>query len=93
MTEAVPNATLICEASGLQTGFVAAVKLITGGVLSMILVVVGDSIHPGMMLAVPAGMVPHAALVTYLVLIRYPLQLSAVGGVLLPHVTPLSKLY
>ena len=41
-----------------------------GGVRSTIRIVAGDSIQPAIVLAVPAGVVPHTALVTYLVLIR-----------------------
>ena len=69
-----------------------------GGVKSMILVVAGDG-H-AVVLAVPAGIssveagiLTQAADVTYLVLILYPAQFSAVGGVFAPHVTPSSKLY
>ena len=65
----------------------------TGGERSKILTVAGDSMQPAMVLAVPAGIVPQTALVTYLVLILYPVQFSVVGGVLAPQVTPSSKLY
>ena len=64
-----------------------------GAVLSKILSEAGDILHAAFKLPVPAAIVPHAALVTYLVLILYPVQLSAVGGVFAPQVTPLSKLY
>jgi hypothetical protein len=50
-------------------------------------------LHPAITLAVPAGIEPQAALVTYLVFILYPAQLSVVGGVFVPHVAPSSKLY
>jgi hypothetical protein len=91
---AVPNAAFICAAAGLHvTGKGTCVTFIVGGIKSTILIVAGDSIHPAIVLAVPAGVAPHTAVVTYLVLILYPLQLLAVGGVLVPQVTPSSKLY
>ena len=69
-----------------------------GGVKSILLVVAGEG-QP-VVLAVPAGIssaaagiLTQAAVVTYLVLILYPAQFSAVGGVFAPHVTPSSKLY
>ena len=43
--------------------------LIVGGVISTILIVAVDSIHPAILLAVPIGIVPHTALVTYLTFI------------------------
>ena len=39
--------------------------VITGAVVSMILLVAGDSLHPEIVLAVPAGIFPQAVLVTY----------------------------
>ena len=59
----------------------------------IILIVAGDSSHAGSVLGVPAGYEPQAAASTYLVLILYPTQLSATGGLLPPHVMPSSKLY
>ena len=64
----------------------------SGFVLSTFLVVTGDSPQtpePG----VPAGVPPQSASVTYRVLILYPAQLSAAGGLFAPHVASPSKLY
>ena len=47
----------------------APAEPIVGGVVSSILVVAGDSLQAAIVLAVPAGMEPQAALVTYLVFI------------------------
>src|SRR5688572_12310800 len=56
----------------------------------MALIVAGDCEHA---MPDPAGVAPHAASVTYLVLMKYPVQFSAVGNIAEPHVMPLSKLY
>ena len=66
-------------------------QVTVGFVLSTFLVTEGDSQPAGA--AVPAAIAPQAAEVTYLTFILYPVQLSAVGGVLVPHVAPSSKLY
>lgn len=90
---AEPSAAFICAADGLHvTGKGICVTVIVGEIKSTILVVAGDSIHPAIVFG-PAGVEPHAAVRTYLVLILYPLQLLAVGGVLVPQVRPSSKLY
>ena len=67
--------------------------VMVGGVVSNTLIVAVDSLQPVIELMVPAAVVPHADVKTYLVFILYPLQLLAVGGVFNPHVTPSSKLY
>lgn len=70
VADAEPRAALISLAVGLHAKVVVVPFAVTdGGVLSTILTVAGDSIHPAMVLAVPAAVVPQAALVTYLVLI------------------------
>lgn len=67
---AEPNAALISLADGLHAKVVAVPFAVSdGAVWSTILIVAGDSVHPAIVLGVPAGVVPHAALVTYLVLI------------------------
>ena len=80
--------------AGLQPMFEEAGQdVITGAVASSILLVAPDAAHIASELAVAEAIEPHAEDVTYLVLILYPEQLSAVGGVFAPHVDPLSKLY
>ena len=87
------NTGIVCMLPVTWQNVCAAGQVSAGAVLSTILVVAGDSLQAVTVLAVPAGMDPQAALVTYLVLIKYPLQLSAVGGVFVPHDPPSSKLY
>src|SRR4030095_3038601 len=66
---AVPNAASIAAAAGLHASVrVVPVAVIACTVKSTILVVAGDDVQPAIVLA-PAGVVPHAALSTYLVLI------------------------
>ena len=84
-----PTASLHCNVTFNAPGVVVHV----GAIKSTILIVAGDSLHPAIVLAVPAAVVPHTALVTYFTFILYPLQLLVVGGVFPPHVTPSSKLY
>ncbi len=64
-----------------------------GAVRSTILIKTGDSLQPAMELIVFAGIISQGADVVYRVFILYPEQLSAVGGMLGPHVVPSSKLY
>lgn len=67
---ALPSAALISEAVGLHPRVnVVPIAVIVGGVRSIILIVAGDSIHPLIVLTVPAGVVPHTAVRTYLVFI------------------------
>lgn len=73
-----------------QTGDTVG-QVTVGFVLSTFLVIAGDS-QPEEA-AVPAAIVPQAVEVTYLTFILYPVQLSAVGGVLAPQVAPSLKLY
>ena len=67
---AVPSAPVISDAPGLHPNVVVVPPVvITGGVISNLLIVAGDSMHPISVPGVPAGVKPHAALVTYRVLI------------------------
>ena len=67
---AEPRAASISGAVELQPNVVVVpVAVMVGDVRSTTLIVAGDSIHPAIVLAVPAGVVPQTALVTYLVLI------------------------
>jgi hypothetical protein len=65
---AEPSAALMSDAVGLHPSVVVPAAVIVGGVTSTILIVAGDRSHPAIVLAVPAAMDPHAALVTYLTL-------------------------
>ena len=67
--------------------------MITGGSLSIFLIVAGDDIQPAIRLTVPAGYVPQSLPRAYRILILYPEQLFIVGGILAPQVAPSSKLY
>jgi hypothetical protein len=90
-TVGAATAAFICACVGLHTIEPIAPNVKVGGVKSRILVVAGE--EQTVVLAVPAGIAPQSAVVTYLVLILYPAQFSAVGGVFGPQVTPSSKLY
>jgi len=90
-TVGIVTAAFICVCVGLHIIEPIAPSEKVGGVKSRILVIAGEG-QP-VVLAVPAGMLPQLAVVTYLVLILYPAQFSAVGGVFAPQLTPSSKLY
>jgi hypothetical protein len=66
---AVPKAASISDAVGLHPSAGDPAAVIVGGVRSTILIVAGDWSHPAIVLAVPAGIEPHASAVTYLTLI------------------------